>query len=148
MLTGVYGGWLLDRTLLFGAAGYWLTNGSSANELAYGGAVVEWMLFRHDAPIRFGVKALVDGGSTTQSVDDIAFGRSVQRLGSRVPLTRRALVHDDFALAEPAATLRVHVLRNIGVTVGVGYRFTSAAEILQDRLNGVTGSVAVQIGGW
>jgi hypothetical protein len=144
VLAGVYGGWVLDRTIMFGGAGYWLTNGSNASELAYGGVLVEWMLMKHDAPIRFGVKTLVGGGTATLGSELQAFGRQ----GLRTTLPRRVLVRDDFALAEPAATLRVHVLRNVGVTVGVGYRFTSAADILQDRLNGVTGSVAVQIGGW
>lgn len=39
---GLYGGWLIDNALLIGGAGYWLTNGSSGEDMAYGGVVVQW----------------------------------------------------------------------------------------------------------
>src|SRR6266851_7252404 len=39
-LAGGYAGWIIDRTLLFGGAGYWLTNGSESAKLAYGGVLV------------------------------------------------------------------------------------------------------------
>src|SRR5260221_9863467 len=63
-LAGASGGWVFDRTIVVGGAGYWLTNNSSAFKMAYGGAVVEWLV-NVDAPIGFSVRTLVGGGRAT-----------------------------------------------------------------------------------
>ena len=41
-LAGVYGGRLIDNTLLIGGAGYWLTNDARDFKLGYGGVIVGW----------------------------------------------------------------------------------------------------------
>jgi len=42
-LAGGYVGRVTDRTFVFGAGGYWLTNREDDFKVAYGGAVVEWL---------------------------------------------------------------------------------------------------------
>src|SRR5436190_126376 len=62
-LAGAYGGWVYDNTLLIGAGGYWMTNGSRDRDLQYGGAVVEW-LQHADRALGFSVRGLVGWGTS------------------------------------------------------------------------------------
>ncbi|HEY2907536.1 MAG TPA: hypothetical protein VGJ29_16660, partial [Vicinamibacterales bacterium] len=55
-MAGVYGGWLIDNTVLIGAGGYFQTNRSNARKMDYGGLVVEWMA-RTDQAVGFGARA-------------------------------------------------------------------------------------------
>jgi hypothetical protein len=148
-LAGGYAGWVIDRTLLIGGAGYWLTNPSDGTEFGYGGLVVEWTMGPRNAAIRFGAKGLVGVGTATLGADlpFARFGGGRDARGSTV-INRRILVRDEFLVAEPQATLRWHLMRHLGLNVGAGYRFTGASRGLDERLNGVTGSLALQIGGW
>ena len=63
-LLGVYGGWMMDRTILIGAGGYWMTNGSHDQEMSYGGGVVEWLI-HGDRRLGFSARALIGGGSAS-----------------------------------------------------------------------------------
>ncbi|MCC7240963.1 MAG: hypothetical protein IT180_03480, partial [Acidobacteria bacterium] len=137
------------------AGGYWLTNRDDDFKLAYGGAVIEW-LARSNHKIGFGVRALIGGGSATlpRTLGDIV---NIDRPNFRVerpvrfgrgldPGTRIA-VRDDFFIAEPQLNLLLNLSRRYRVSFGVGYRAIGAAPALRDQLQGVSGSVALQIGG-
>ena len=162
-LAGAYGGWLYDSTFLVGAGAYWLTDGSRNREIAYGGLVVGWFA-RGDRRVGFGAKALVGGGEATltSTVTELAFpvgpfdgdGRGPRDPRSIVPLpvqpslrTMNVRTRDGFFVAEPESTVFVRLTRNFRLTGGVGYRLIGGARGLNDRLRGVSGSVALQIGG-
>jgi len=57
----------------------------------------------------------------------------------------RFLAHDDFFVFEPQVNATVQVIPHVGVEVGGGYRLSGATNALEDRLNGVSGSVGVQL---
>jgi hypothetical protein len=158
-LAGGYVGGLIQDALLVGGAGYWLTNRSSDFKMAYGGLLVGWVM-PPEHRVQFGVRGLVGIGSATLGSDiqtlrgDLFKDRSAPsaRFGSsprpdgRVPTTVHAHLNDDFFVFEPQFTLVTKFTDHIGVNWGVGYRITGATDVLEDRLNGVTGSVAIQFG--
>ncbi len=143
VLSGGQAGWVFDRTLMIGGAGYGLANGERDEQLAYGGVVVEWRVLPVDSPIRFGVKGLVGGGTATQRAD-VAILRARPAIFPPV----RVFVRDDFAVFEPEFTLHIRLSDLVGVTAGASYRATTGAGLLEDRINGATASLAVHFGGW
>lgn len=157
-LAGAYAGWITDSTLLVGGGGYWLMNRSGDREMAYGGLVVGW-LAGTDRRVGFGAKALVGGGQATLSIGDIFIlsgdrdgpVRQSQLPRARTPLqpipNTRVRFHEGFFIAEPEANLLVNLTRRLRLAGGVGYRLIGGARGADDRLRGVTGSLALQIGG-
>lgn len=158
-LAGAYVGRSLEQALFIGAAGYWLVNGSGGDELAYGGVLTGW-----SAPlgsrIRFGARGLVGFGRATlgTDVDVTRFdgrgrgrdSREVTRFGSvgrggapSTPLRVRA--QDDFFVFEPQADVLTRINDRIGLNWAAGYRLTALTDALDDRINGATGSVALQL---
>ncbi len=55
------------------------------------------------------------------------------------------MAHDDFFVFEPQVNATVQVIPHVGVEVGGGYRLSGATNALEDRLNGVSGNVGVQL---
>jgi hypothetical protein len=170
-LLGGYAGWLGDRKLLLGGGGYWLVNGSHDREMVYGGAVVGWLV-GGDRRIGFGAKGLIGGGRATlvSSINTLFddHGRSLQvsvpggvTVGGITTTTAAGTTslvfpsippvnvrfHDDFFIAEPEATVTVRLTRHFRVNGGAGYRLIGGARGTRDRLQGATGSLALQIGG-
>ena len=158
-LAGAYGGWITDNTFLIGGGAYWLTNGSSEREMAYGGFVFEW-LARTDRLLGFGVRGLLGGGRATvgATFGELGFARTVRptRRNERRDRndldtvdreTSRVAVREDFLIAEPQANLLVNFTDRLRLSVGVGYRLIGAANLVDDRLSGATGSLALQWGG-
>jgi hypothetical protein len=158
-LAGGYVGRITDRTLTFGGGGYWLTNRDDNFKMAYGGAVVQWMA-RADRTIGFGMRALVGGGSATMpralgdlvNVDDLNRHNSRNlRFGGR-PVsafdpTQQVAVNDDFFVVEPQLDVLWNLTPRYRINFGVGYRVVGWAPHLGDQLRGVSGSVALQVGG-
>jgi len=169
-LAGVYGGRLIDNTLLIGGAAYWLTNDARDFGMSYGGVIVGWQS-REFGRIRFGGRGLAGGGVATLGFDingqrnvvvntggrvgDIRFGVVDPHVppGSRVPATipsqpirGRVVAHEDFLVVEPQANISARITKGIGVSCGVGYRETANADVLRDRLNGRTANLAIQFG--
>lgn len=66
-LAGGYIGRMTDRTWVFGAGGYVVTNRDDNFNMWYAGPVVEY-LFHADRAIGFGVRGLVGIGSATHAV--------------------------------------------------------------------------------
>jgi hypothetical protein len=159
-LAGAYAGWATDDTLLVGAGGYWLANQSKDREMAYGGLVVGW-LARTNHRLGFGAKALVGGGQATLSNTLVGIVEGPEErdgpLGRRPSSARehpvlqpnaatRVRFHDGFFIVDPEANLLVNLTHRLRVTGGVGYRLISGARGTDDRLRGITGSLALQIG--
>jgi hypothetical protein len=57
----------------------------------------------------------------------------------------RFLAQDDFFVFEPQVNATVQVIPHVAVEVGGGYRLSGATNALEDRLNGVSGNVGVQL---
>jgi hypothetical protein len=148
-LAGAYAGRLLDNTLFVGGGYYWLVNGEHGEEMRYGGALLGWSM-PVGKTVRFGARGLVGIGTATLGTEtDLRFAdpRGRERLRG-VPVsgqTVRFLARDDFFVFEPQLNATVNVIPHLGVEVGGGYRVTGSTEALEDRLNGVSGSVAVQL---
>jgi hypothetical protein len=164
---GAYGGWMTDRTFLIGAGGYWLTNGSDDLEMAYGGAVVEWVV-RGDRRFAMSARALLGGGGATltDTLENLGY-RSDVRIpvdprhfgpggrfrgvppgsGRTLPGDTRVRFHDDFFVAEPQVNASLRLTGWLRVGAGVGYRLIGGAHQLNDRLRGVSGSLSFQVGG-
>lgn len=158
-LAGGYLGRITDNSWVIGAGAYFLTNRDDDFKLAYGGPVVEWLV-RADRRIGFGVRAVVGAGSATlplpitDLVDErvlasarrISSGRRGRGLSLVDPLATIA-VRDDFFVAEPQLNLLLNLSRGQRIVFGLGYRAVGNAPLLGDALNGLSGSVAYQIGG-
>ena len=157
-LAGGYIGHITDRTWVFGAGGYWLTNRDDDFKLAYGGPVFEWLI-RADRKIGFGVRALVGAGTATlplpvsDVLDQRVLSASIDprrnvRNGLRAIDPHSTIaVHDDFFVAEPQVNMTWNISAGQRVVFGVGYRAVGNAPWLGDQLQGVSGSLSFQIGG-
>jgi hypothetical protein len=152
-LAGGYVGRVIADAVFIGGAGYWLVNGSGGDELAYGGVVAGWSM-PAGSRIRFGGRGLVGFGHgklgtdvLTQTRAGVAGGgRDRARFDDRGQVqTLRFALHDDFFVFEPQADAVARIASHAGVRVAGGYRLTGATDALEDRLNGVTGSVALQL---
>ena len=161
-LAGVYGGWLTDRTLLVGAGGYWLANRDDNFKMQYFGGVGSWTLgARRKVGLRAG--ALVGGGSATlaKTYGDL-FGEIPagapglsrdHRLSFRgrggSPITSATLVrvNEDFFIAEPQVNAVMSLTKWLHLDAGVGYRLIGGADLLSEDLRGISGSIALQLGG-
>lgn len=164
-LPGVYGGRLLDDTLLIGGAVYWLANEERDFKMTYGGVMVGWQSHEFGR-IRFGGRGLTGFGRATLGVDaeplrgitplapagrgDIRFGVTDPRVPApQLPaqtIRARFAATDDFFVVEPQASVSVRLTHAIGVSCGASYRQTANANWLRDRLNGPSANLAVQFG--
>ncbi len=150
-LAGVSGGWLTDQTLFIGAAGYWNTNRDDDHRLQYGGAVARWNWWSRQR-VSVSTGGLVGLGTATLSrtVGEL-FGGPVASGGFRnarlIPADARFRVNDTFFIAEPHVGALVHLNRWVRLDAGVGYRLIGSSPLLGDQLRGVSGSLALQIGG-
>lgn len=161
-LAGVYGGWLTDRTLLVGAGGYWLANRDDNFKMQYFGGVGSWTIgARRKVGLRAG--ALVGGGSATlaKTYGDL-FGEipagapglsrdhglsSRGRGGSPITSTTLVRVNEDFFIAEPQVNAVMSLTKWLHLDAGIGYRLIGGADLLNEDLRGISGSVALQLGG-
>jgi hypothetical protein len=161
-LAGVYGGWLTDRTLLVGAGGYWLANRDDNFKMQYFGGVGSWTLgARRKVGLRAG--ALVGGGSATlaKTYGDLfgeipagAPGLSRDhrlsfrgRRGSPITSATLVRVNEDFFIAEPQVNAVMSLTKWLHLDAGVGYRLIGGADLLSEDLRGISGSIALQLGG-
>jgi hypothetical protein len=107
------------------------------------------------------MKALVGGGEATlvEAVSLLLYPATTH--ASRTATSQPAMptsttinvrVRDGFFLAEPEANVFVKLARNVRLTGGLGYRLVDGGRNFDhhdndNRLRGVTGSIALQIGG-
>ncbi len=145
-LVGGYIGRAMDDTLFIGAAGYWLVNGSGGDELGYGGLLTGWSTPLGNR-IRFGARGLIGGGRATLGTDvDVLLGAGrFNHRGRAASLQNlRGLARDDFFVFEPQADLLTRMTNHVSLHWAAGYRLTAFADVLDDRLNGATGSVSLE----
>jgi hypothetical protein len=70
-----------------------------------------------------------------------------ERLSRPVQTIRPRLVAtEDFFIVEPQANVSVRGPDGIGISCGAGYRQTANVDLLRDRLNGPSASLAIQFG--
>jgi len=159
-LAGGYVGRIYDNSWIVGGGGYVLTNQDDDFNLWYAGPVVEYLV-RADRRIGFGVRSLVGFGSATmplpisEVIDPRVLASSHRTRNRRgtgggiasYPADAMVVVDDSFFVAEPQLNVMWNLSRGQRIVFGVGYRVTGDAPWLGDRLNGVSGSIAFQIGG-
>jgi hypothetical protein len=166
-LAGVYGGWLIDRKMLLGGGGYFLTNRSDDFKMTYGGFVVEYFV-RSDRLVHFSIKGLLGGGTATIPS---RFGRlpdmlpieiprvgiqTGNRPGDRGPQFPGRLpvlpvfpeldpIDEEFFVAEPEASVMLNITETFRIGFGGGYRFIGGAGRMGDRLDGFTASATLKL---
>lgn len=148
-LAGFYAGKQVEQRALVGAAVYWLADPRDSARLFYGGLIASSRLVGSD---RLNVSGRILAGLgqgtayRTYDIGDLVpqvrhgrpfvwDGTSQVRLGYR----------DRFAVLEPELRLNLRVTEAVSVTLGAGYRATSADRWLNDAFRGATGSFGVQI---
>ena len=154
-VAGAYAGWVIDEHLLLGGGIYGLTNPHNVRDLVYGGGVVGWLV-RSDSPVSFGARTLLGVGQAKLDESVTLIGR-VPFAGVRVapqplPVTVNATFHEHVFVAEPQADAYIRLTRWAALDVGVGYRAIGGGDRIDNinvdhQLNGVSGSISVQIGG-
>jgi hypothetical protein len=175
-LAGAYGGRTIDDRLLVGGAAYWLVDGPDRSKLTYGGLLVGWSIrntgrirFGARGLVGVGTATLVteirtripDGAQSLRfqpAPAPIRFGQPSPvpgRASSPIPVpvpttllpsTFRVRISDDFFVAEPQANVSCGITKHIDVTAAAGYRAVAMTDGLRDRLDGPTGSLAIQFG--
>jgi hypothetical protein len=155
-LVGVRGGYLLDNTLLFGAAAYWQTNGGRNQSLGYGGPLVQWTALRNHR-VGVAVSGLAGWGSSTLTSTivytppppfplptkrDFTIGPAAPGLA---PITSQVRFDQGFFVAEPQANVTITLNRWARLDTGFGYRVVGGAASA-NRVQGMTGSIGLQIG--
>ena len=111
--------------------------------------LVTGVYVNRDRPVGFGFKALVGGGEATAAQRSYAYPQ--RRPGPGAPVYVTGGCHTGIFVFEPEANVVVHVNRHMTLTGGVGYRFTGDPYYGYNGydtggLNGVTGTVSLQIG--
>lgn len=150
-IIGAYAGVEIDNRFFAGGAGYWLADPRDTTELFYVGFIAGWQVVNSDR-FHLGVRGLAGIGEATAYADmahpvpypmptwDGRHGGGDQTMVLRVG--RRSGVF----VAEPEVRAEIGLTDQLRFGLGVGYRITSADAWLGDRLQGVTGSISLQIG--
>ena len=167
-LAGGYLGWLTDRRLLIGGAGYVLANRNDDFQMQYGGGVVRWTFFA-DRPVAISTGVFAGFGTATLSrpygdvfgvprtvsmpTQTTAGRQTVPTPSNRIRFGASAItastpvrIHDDYTLAEPQLNIVWSITPWLRLDAGAGYRFVGNAELLNRQLRGASGSVALQFG--
>lgn len=153
-MAGLYAGRLTDSTLFVGGGAYWLANRDDDFKVAYGGPIIG-LLAHGDRKLAFGARTLIGFGNATLSdtfaavaAEQIRFGRNIPTLRGRRGFDASNVVafEDNFFIAEPQINAMWRITNWLGVDAGVGYRLIAGSDLLDDRLRGLSGSVALQFG--
>jgi hypothetical protein len=158
VVAGAFGGYLIENAFFIGAGGYGLTDPSSARDMWYFG-LVTGVYVNRDRPVGFGFKALIGGGEATWGQTYAAYPPPAyptpRRGGPAAPVYVTGGYQTGIFVFEPEANVVVHMNKHLSLSGGVGYRFTGDPYwgyygyngYNHDALNGVTGTVSLQIGG-
>lgn len=133
VLTGGYGGWIIDHTFLLGGGGYGLATDVfvSGNKLqfGYGGLVAEY-IYMSDALLHFKAGALIGAGSAHYDPD-----------GSDAK---------GFFVIEPGIDAEINITSFFRVNAGVSYRIvigaTGIAGLNDSLLSGLAGEIVAKFG--
>lgn len=133
VLTGGYGGWIINHTFLLGGGGYGLSTDVfvSGNKLyfGYGGLVAEYIGFS-DEVIHFKAGALIGPGSASYNLEG-ADARA-------------------FFVLEPGADVEINVVSFFRICAGLSYRFvigaTGISGVSDASLSGLAGEIVFKFG--
>jgi hypothetical protein len=149
-LVGAYGGIEIDNHFFLGGAGYWLAEADHKADMFYVGALLGWQ-FVNTERFHIGGRGLVGFGEATAY--DTAYPVDVTpHHGGYYPGHGYGYGYgygawySAMVIAEPEVRAEIGVSHQIRIGLGLGYRVTSAENFYGRQLNGVTGSVSVQIG--
>lgn len=149
VLVGGYGGVEVDNRFFFGGAAYWLAEADHAADMFYGGALVGWQFVNTDR-VHVGGRGLVGFGQATSYDTIYSYPVRVDPRHGHYPgygyPYGYAGWYSAMVIAEPEVRAEIALSRQIRIGLGAGYRVTSAENVYGHQLNGVTGSVSVQIG--
>jgi hypothetical protein len=142
VLAGGYAGKLIENQVLVGGGAYWLTSHRDAARLWYAGLLLGARIAGND---RFNVSArsLLGIGEGTV-FDEVHLDPLYGRHGFRPGRDLRYGYRDHFLVADPEVRLLLALTDALSVTVGGGYRVTTAYDGLNEMLRGATGSVGLQ----
>lgn len=161
-LAGGYLGWLTDKRLLIGGAGYVLANRADDFRMQYGGGLVRWTFFA-DRPVAISTGVFAGFGTATiaRPYGDLfdlptapaasaPAGRGPNgriRFGTSPSADTPVRIHDDFTMAEPQLNIVWSITPWLRLDAGAGYRFIGNAHLTEQQLRGPSGSLALQFGG-
>ena len=69
------------------------------------------------------------------------------RGGSPITSATLVRVNEDFFIAEPQVNAVMSLTKWLHLDAGIGYRLIGGADLLNEDLRGISGSVALQLGG-
>lgn len=142
VLAGGYVGKLIEHSLLVGAGAYWLADHRDDARLWYAGLLVGARVLGSDR-LNLSARSLFGVGQGT--VFDTLSLQPLRHHGSTFPgRDVRIGYRDDFLVVDPELRLMLALTDALSVNVGAGYRATTAADGLNERLRGATGSVGIQ----
>jgi hypothetical protein len=172
-LVGGYAGYTFDNRLFVGGAGYWQVDDywNSAYDVdyyygdcyygcggyggydgyhhasGYGGLAVEWFPLRTPI-VSVSARGLVGGGVTSVGWNDYAYIQEPSpHHGSVYPPVDGYYWHDQgYFVFEPQVNIGVRIVPGLSLVGGVGYRVIGWADGWEDRIGGLTGSVAIRFG--
>ena len=160
-LAGGYLGWLTDKRLLIGGAGYVLANRADDFRMQYGGGLVRWTFFA-DRPVAISTGVFAGFGTATiaRPYGDLfdlptapaasaPAGRGPNgriRFGTSPSADTPVRIHDDFTMAEPQLNIVWSITPWLRLDAGAGYRFIGNADLTERQLRGPSGSLALQFG--
>lgn len=161
-LAGGYLGWLTDKRLLIGGAGYVLANRADDFRMQYGGGLVRWTFFA-DRPVAISTGVFAGFGTATiarpygdlfdlptSPAASAPAGRGPNgriRFGTSPSADTPVRIHDDFTMAEPQLNIVWSITPWMRLDAGAGYRFIGNADLTEQQLRGPSGSLALQFGG-
>jgi hypothetical protein len=145
-LVGAHAGVFVTKSILIGGGLYTMVNGGDGRGLTYGGVVVGWEPWSVG---KFGVdvRGLVGIGRGT-TTETVTLTTPVRDRRDVVQGTRQGTrwLTSDLVVAEPQIDLLFGLTKHFQLSIGGGYRFTSAERIDNGRFAGASGSVALRIG--
>jgi PEGA domain len=145
---GFYGGVVFAGQAMIGGGAYFQLDDWNSEQMAYGGLVAEYRLF-HDHPVGVTLHGLAGYGATNVPIYGHHGGHGYgygYGYCSSYPYGYGygyGCPYDGFFIGEPEVQVAARVSRSVRIVGGIGYRFTSADVY---DLNGVMGSITVQIG--
>lgn len=151
ILTGGYGGWLINHAFMIGIGGYGIATKISADEtapkidgktpeigLGYGGLALEYII-SPEKLIHFTIHSLIGAGGAGYTNSLTPSNTSQQELS---PGTA-------FFVAELGANAQLNIASFCRLSIGGSYRFVSGASLLgitNKNLSGPSGNIALLFG--
>ena len=145
---GFYGGAVFANTFMIGGGAYFQLDDHNSEQMVYGGLVSEYRLF-NDHPVGLTLHGLAGWG--TANINNYYYagcGHNCPQVNPQHgyyydPYYYGYGVYEGFFVGVPEAQIVARFGHGVRLVGGVGYRWTSSDF---HDLNGVSGTIAVQIG--